>query len=69
MGLRDYTIYDFIGRNAMLYPERDGIVFGDHRWTHRQFKIKCDRLAAGLFRSGIRPGIGLGWWPTIAMSL
>ncbi len=60
MGLRDYTIYDFIRRNAMLYPEQEGIVFGDQRLTHRRFKIKCDRLAAGLLRSGVRPGDRLG---------
>ena len=60
MGLRDFTIYDFIGRNAMLYPEREGIVFGDNRLTHQEVKIKCDRLAAGLLRSGVRPGDRLG---------
>ena len=60
MGLRDYTIYDFIDRNAALYPERDGIIFGDNRLTHRQIKHKCDRLAAGLLRSGVRQGDRLG---------
>ena len=69
MGLRDYTIYDFIDRNTALYPERDGIVFGDHRLNHRQIKIKCDQLAAGLFRSRCGKETGLAWWPTTAMSL
>ncbi len=60
MGLRDYTIYDAINRNAALYPEREGIVFQDVRLTHRQFKTKCDQLAAGLLRSGVREGDRLG---------
>ena len=56
MGLYDYTVYDFICRNAQIYGDRDCIVFNDSRLTHRQFKEKCDRLAAGLIRSGIRKG-------------
>lgn len=60
MGLRDFTIYDFIIRNAALHPKRDGLVFGDNRLTHQEFKIKCDRLAAGLLRSGIRQGDRVG---------
>ncbi len=60
MGLRDYTIYDFICRNAELMPERDSIVFNDTRLTHREYKEKCDKMAAGLIRSGIRKGDRLG---------
>ncbi len=60
MGLRDYTVYDFICRNAALYPEKDCIVFHDRRLTHRAYKQKCDRLAAGLLKAGIRRGDRLG---------
>ena len=60
MGLRDYTVYDFICRNAQVYPDRDSIVFNDTRLTHKQFKEKCDRLAAGLLKAGIEKGDRLG---------
>lgn len=60
MGLRDYTVYDFISRNARLYPDRECLVFNDTRLTHRQFKEKCDRLASGLLQAGIRQGDRLG---------
>lgn len=56
MGLYDYTIYDFIFRNAQLYPDRDSIIFKEARLSHRQYKEKCDRLAAGLIQSGIKKG-------------
>ncbi len=56
MGLRDYTIYDFICRNANLFSERDSIVFDDRRLTHRGFKIKCDQIAAGLLQLGVSQG-------------
>jgi acyl-CoA synthetase (AMP-forming)/AMP-acid ligase II len=60
MGLRDYTIYDFIVRNSILYPEKDSILFSNHRLTHRHFKTKCDQLAAGLLQRGVQQGDRLG---------
>ena len=33
MGLYDYTIYDFICRNAQLYPNHESIIFKDIRLT------------------------------------
>jgi acyl-CoA synthetase (AMP-forming)/AMP-acid ligase II len=60
VGLYDYTIYDFISRNAKLYPDRDSIIFKDVRLSHRQYKEKCDRIAAGLIRSGIKKGDRIG---------
>jgi len=56
MGVRDYTIYDFIYRNAQLYPDRDAIVFNEKRLTHKEYKEKCDSLAAGLVEAGIKLG-------------
>lgn len=60
MGLYDYTIYDFICRNAQLFPDNDCIVFKDVRLTHKQYREKCDRLAAGLLQSGIKQGDRIG---------
>jgi len=56
----DYTIYDYICRNATLYPNDDCIVFGDKRLTHKQYKEKCDHLAAGLIKAGAEKGDRLG---------
>ena len=60
MGLYDYTIWDFICRNDQIYPDRDSIVFNDTRLTHKQYKEQCDRLAAGLLKSGVEKGDRLG---------
>jgi long-chain acyl-CoA synthetase len=60
MGLRDTTIYDFIRRNAQVYPDKDCMVFKGARLSHREFKDRCDRLAAGLIKAGISKGDGLG---------
>ena len=60
MGLTDYTIYDFICRNALLYPNREALVFNNIRLSHTQYKEKCDQLAAGLILSGIEKGDRVG---------
>jgi long-chain acyl-CoA synthetase len=60
MGLHDYTIYDFICRNAQLYPNRESIIFKDARLSHKEYKEKCDQLASGLVRAGIEKGDRLG---------
>jgi len=56
MGVSDFTVYDFICRNARIYPERECIVFTDRRITHRQFRERCDSLAAGLKGAGVEQG-------------
>jgi acyl-CoA synthetase (AMP-forming)/AMP-acid ligase II len=60
MGIYDFTVYDVICRNAQIYPNRDSVVFNDIRLTHRRFKEKCDKLAAGLVKLGVEKGDRLG---------
>jgi long-chain acyl-CoA synthetase len=60
MRVHDYTVYDFICRNAQLYPDRDSIIFNEIRLSHKDYKERCDRLAAGLVKSGITIGDRLG---------
>ena len=60
MRVHDYNIYDFIHRNAQLYPNRDCIIFNDIRLSHKDYKERCDRLAAGLVKFGIAKGDRLG---------
>jgi acyl-CoA synthetase (AMP-forming)/AMP-acid ligase II len=56
MGLYDFTVYDFICRNAQIFADRESIVFNDVRLTHKQFKDKCDQIAAGLIKAGVAKG-------------
>jgi long-chain acyl-CoA synthetase len=60
MGLRDFTIYDFICRNAENFADQESIVFNDVRLTHKQYKEKCDQVAAGLINAGVAKGDRLG---------
>jgi acyl-CoA synthetase (AMP-forming)/AMP-acid ligase II len=56
MGLRDYTLYEVIKRNARVHKDKIALVFGEQRITHKKFLEKVDRLAYGLFSAGIRKG-------------
>lgn len=60
MGVQDFTIYDVICRNAQCYPDGESVIFNDIRLTHQEYKERCDRLAAGLVRSGVKKGDRLG---------
>ena len=56
MGLTDFTVYDFICRNAKIYADKESIVYNHNRLTHKQFKEKCDEAAAGLIKAGVTKG-------------
>ena len=56
MGLRDFTIYSIIKRNANSLGNEIGWVFGPERITHGQFLNTVERLAYGLFEIGLTKG-------------
>src|SRR6476619_1333288 len=56
MGLRDFTLFDVIQRNARLHADRVAFVFGAERVTHAAYLARVERLAAGLTQAGVVPG-------------
>jgi long-chain acyl-CoA synthetase len=60
MGLRDYTLFDVISRNARLHAQRTAIVFEGRRITHREYLARVERLAAGLAATGVSAGERIG---------
>ena len=60
MGLRDYTLFDIISRNARLHAQRTAIVFEGKRITHREYLGRVERLAAGLATVGVSAGERIG---------
>lgn len=60
MGLRDYSLFDVISRNARLHPQRTAMVFEGKRITHREYLARVERLAAGLAVAGVTPGDRIG---------
>ncbi len=60
MSVYDFTVYDFICRNAELNEKQDCLVFKDRRFSFGEYKKKCDQLAAGLTKAGIVKGDRIG---------
>ncbi|KPJ77614.1 MAG: hypothetical protein AMJ54_07420 [Deltaproteobacteria bacterium SG8_13] len=62
MGLYDFTFYDLIKRNAVVFGNRTAWheVDDGREVSYRQYKKMVDRLAQGLTRSGIGKGHRLG---------
>src|ERR1700722_11219133 len=56
MGLRDFTLFNIVERNARLHPSRLAFALGDERVTHAAYLARAERLGAGLARAGVRPG-------------
>jgi acyl-CoA synthetase (AMP-forming)/AMP-acid ligase II len=56
MGLRDFTLFDIVERNARLYPDRLAFALNGERVTHAAYLSRAERLACGLAHAGIRPG-------------
>ncbi|MGD2187163.1 MAG: AMP-binding protein [Desulfobacterales bacterium] len=62
MGLRDYTFYDLINRNAVCFKDRQAwFEVDDQRTlTFAEFKEHVDRLAKGLGKIGVKKGDRIG---------
>jgi acyl-CoA synthetase (AMP-forming)/AMP-acid ligase II len=56
MGLRDYSLYDFIRHNASKADHEPAVITADQTLTHMQFLERVDQLAAGLTEQGIKKG-------------
>ena len=56
------TPLDFLARARRLFPDREGIIDGDERWTYSEFAARCDRLAHALRDDlDVRPGEVVAW--------
>jgi long-chain acyl-CoA synthetase len=56
MGLRDFSLYDVVERNARQAGGATAFVFEDRRVSHAEHLARVDRLAAGLAAAGVGAG-------------
>ena len=56
MGLRDYSLYNVIQRNAIWFRDENCLVLGDKKLTHGEFKDKVDKIASALRSRGVTKG-------------
>ncbi|MEM4160745.1 MAG: long-chain-fatty-acid--CoA ligase [Thermoplasmata archaeon] len=56
------TLGQMIDRDAVAFPEREAVVFGDLRWTYAQLHEKVSQFACGLMKLGIKKDDKVGLW-------
>ena len=56
MPVHGFTLYDMIGRGALLYGDAPAILQGDRAWSFREFHHRVDALAGGLAGLGVGRG-------------
>ena len=65
------TIGGLLDSQTELFADRDALVHMEAgtRFTYREFKDECDRVARGLMALGIEKGQHVGIWATNYLSL
>src|SRR4051794_23955789 len=58
--VKSLDLWQMLERTAQLYPEREALVSGSHRYTFQQVQAMALRCAAGLYQNGLRQGDRLG---------
>jgi acyl-CoA synthetase (AMP-forming)/AMP-acid ligase II len=53
---RPKSIVEVLERTVAAHPDEVGFIDGDRRWTFSQFDQVVNRVAAGLFGHGVKPG-------------
>ena len=58
------TMGEALDETASKYPNNDALVYVDRnlRYTYKEFKEKCDQLAKGLLKLGIKKGEHVAVW-------
>ncbi|ARP71641.1 cyclohexanecarboxylate-CoA ligase [Streptomyces pluripotens] len=55
------TLWDLVVRRARLTPDRPVFLQADRRLTFGELREKAERVAAGLYGMGVRPGTVVAW--------
>ncbi|MFF4743614.1 class I adenylate-forming enzyme family protein [Streptomyces sp. NPDC047980] len=55
------TLWELIDRRARLTPDRTVLLQEDRRITFGALRERCERVAAGLYARGVRPGTVVAW--------
>ncbi|KMW59743.1 3-methylmercaptopropionyl-CoA ligase (DmdB) [Candidatus Rhodobacter oscarellae] len=50
------TPLSHLNRAALVFPNREAVVYGSHRKTYAEYHARCTRLASALAAKGIKPG-------------
>ncbi|OIK03965.1 class I adenylate-forming enzyme family protein [Streptomyces monashensis] len=55
------TLWDLVDRRARCTPDRPVLLQGERRLTFGELRSRAERVAAGLYAMGVRPGTVVAW--------
>ncbi|MEU6703317.1 class I adenylate-forming enzyme family protein [Streptomyces wuyuanensis] len=55
------TLWELIDRRARLTPDRTVLLQDERGLTFGELRLRCERVAAGLYARGVRPGTVVAW--------
>ncbi|MFG3308444.1 class I adenylate-forming enzyme family protein [Streptomyces wuyuanensis] len=55
------TLWELIDRRARLTPDRPVLLQDERGLTFGELRLRCERVAAGLYARGVRPGTVVAW--------
>jgi fatty-acyl-CoA synthase len=58
----ELTPVSFLDRSASIFPEKTAVVYGDRRYTYREFAERVYRLASALRRQGLQKHDRVGFF-------
>jgi fatty-acyl-CoA synthase len=61
---RTKTWIDIFSESTQKFSDSEALVFGDQRFTYKEYADEVKRYAKGLYSIGIRPGDHVGVWMT-----
>src|SRR5918994_3483001 len=52
----ELTPVDFLRRSAYMFPDKTAVVYGERRFTYKEFEERVNRLASRLREDGFQKG-------------
>src|ERR671916_2725393 len=52
----ELTPVSFLRRSAYVFPDKEAVVYGDRRYTYKEFEERVNRLASRLRDAGFQKG-------------
>lgn len=66
MNFEEITMGELLDRITESYPDKDALVYPDRelRYSYKEFRDKCDQVAKGLIKLGMKKGDSVAIWAT-----
>jgi fatty-acyl-CoA synthase len=57
----ELTPVSFLRRSAYMFPDKEAVVYGERRYTYKEFEERVNRLASRLKDAGFQKGVRIAF--------